>query len=162
MTSAVDPQERRTWHYGLIARWWAEFNQDGDDIARFQQLIEQGGEPALDLCCGTGRLLLPFRRAGLDVDGCDISEDMIALCRERALAEGLDVALHVQAIDELALPRRYRTVVICGSFAIGCTRAEDLEGLRRVHAHLQPGGLLAFDLFLQCVESRVLRSAWPT
>jgi len=21
-----------TWHYGLIARWWAEFNTDGPEI----------------------------------------------------------------------------------------------------------------------------------
>ena len=32
--------------------------------------IEESGQPALDLGCGTGRLLLPFLRAGLDVDGC--------------------------------------------------------------------------------------------
>ena len=148
MTQDADAQERRTWHYGLIARWWAEFNRDGDDIAYFRRLIEQGGQPALDLCCGAGRLLLPYRRAGLDVDGCDVSADMIAHCREAALKEGLEIPLHVQAIHELALPRRYRTIVICGSFGIGGTRQEDLEGLRRVHEHLLPGGLLAFDLFL--------------
>ena len=24
----------QTWHYGLVARWWAEFNLDGPEIAR--------------------------------------------------------------------------------------------------------------------------------
>jgi SAM-dependent methyltransferase len=68
-----------TWHYGVVARWWAEFNEGGPEIKYFQRYID-AGQPALDVACGTGRLLLPYVRAGLDVDGCDISEDMLALC----------------------------------------------------------------------------------
>src|SRR2546422_7970959 len=60
-----------TWHYGLVAKWWAEFNQDGEEIAYFQKYVEQR-QPALDVACGTGRLLIPYLRAGLDVDGCDV------------------------------------------------------------------------------------------
>lgn len=73
----------QTWHYGLIANWWAEFNEGGDDVAYFQRVIEECGQPALDLDldldlgCGAGRLLLPFLRAGLDVDGCDVAPDML-------------------------------------------------------------------------------------
>jgi hypothetical protein len=78
----------QTWHYGLIAKWWAEFNDDfrPHEIPYFQRHIEQGGEPTLDVGCGTGRLLIPYLRARLDVDGCDVSADMIALCRERRRA----------------------------------------------------------------------------
>jgi 2-polyprenyl-3-methyl-5-hydroxy-6-metoxy-1,4-benzoquinol methylase len=80
-------EEQQTWHYGLVAKWWAEFNHDGPEIAYFQQHVE-AGQPALDVACGTGRLLIPYLRAGLDVDGCDVSADMIALCREHAEREG--------------------------------------------------------------------------
>ena len=72
----------QTWHHGIVARWWAEFNIGGPEIPYFQKFIEANGQPALDLACGTGRLLVPYLRAGLDVDGCDISSDMLALCRE--------------------------------------------------------------------------------
>ena len=74
----------QTWHYGLMARHWAENNTTGPEIAYFQQQIEQYGQPVLDAGCGTGRLLIPFLRAGLDVDGCDISGDMLAYCRQAA------------------------------------------------------------------------------
>ena len=75
----------QTWHYGLIARWWAEFNVAApEELAFYRSIIEHHGQPALDLACGTGRLLLPLLRAGLDVDGCDLSPDMLALCREQA------------------------------------------------------------------------------
>src|SRR5688500_8289018 len=68
----------QTWHYGLVARHWAENNTTGPEIAFYLRMIERYGQPALDAGCGTGRLLIPFLRTGLDVDGCDVSEDMLA------------------------------------------------------------------------------------
>ncbi len=140
--SAVEPQ---TWHYGLVARWWAEFNVDGPEIEYFRRFVEDG-QPALDVACGTGRLLVPYLRAGLDVDGCDISPDMLAECRERATREGLHPPnLYAQATHELDLPRRYRTIVFCGGFGLGGHREHDVEGLRRLYEHLDPGGVLVLD-----------------
>ena len=139
----------QTWHYGLVARWWAEFNTaDAEELAFYQEFIAGDGQPALDLACGAGRLLLPMLRAGLDVDGCDISPDMLARCRELAAAEGLRPRLYQQAMHELDLPRAYRTMYICDSFGIGAGREEDMETLRRCHALLAPGGTLLFNLYL--------------
>src|SRR5439155_5800020 len=111
--AAGSPQ---TWHYGVVARWWAEFNVDGPEIEFFRPFVE-AGQPALDVACGTGRLLVPYLRAGLDVDGCDISADMLALCRERAEREGLPQPnLYAQAMHELDVPRRERTNGVRGGF----------------------------------------------
>ncbi|MEJ7791117.1 MAG: class I SAM-dependent methyltransferase [Gaiellaceae bacterium] len=136
--------EPQTWHYGVVARWWAEFNQTGPEIDYFRRFVE-AGQPALDVACGTGRLLLPYLRAGLDVDGCDVSPDMLARCREAAAREGLSPKLYEQAMHELDLRRRYRTVFVCGGFGLGSSRAQDLEALRRLHDHLEPGGVLVLD-----------------
>jgi SAM-dependent methyltransferase len=133
-----------TWHYGVVARWWGEFKDSGPEIDYFQRYVE-AGQPALDVPCGTGRLLLPYLRAGLDVDGCDVSEDMLALCREAAAREGLTPSLYAQAMHELDLPRRYRTIVVCGGLGLGSSRQQDLASLRRLHEHLEPGGVLVLD-----------------
>jgi SAM-dependent methyltransferase len=139
----------QTWHYGLVARWWAEFNQASrEELAYYQRLIERDGQPALDLACGTGRLLLPLLRAGLDVDGCDLSPDMLALCRQRAALEGLAPNLYVQAMHALDLPRTYRTIYICDSFGLGGQRQQDKEALRRCYLHLVPEGTLVFSHYL--------------
>ncbi len=135
-----------TWHHGLMARWWAEFNQaEPAELAFYRAAIERFGEPALDLACGAGRLLVPLLVAGLDVDGADVSPDMLAQAQRLAAAQGTHPTLTPQAIRELDLPRHYRTVFICDSFGIGGSRADDLEGLRRIHAHLEPGGALVFS-----------------
>jgi SAM-dependent methyltransferase len=133
-----------TWHYGITARWWAEFATTGPEIDFFRRYVE-AGEPALDVACGTGRLLLPYLRAGLDVDGCDVSPDMLAHCRAAAERERLTPNLYELAMCDLELPRRYRTVFVCGGFGLGSTREQDLEALRRMHDHLEPGGMLVLD-----------------
>jgi SAM-dependent methyltransferase len=111
-----------TWHYGVTAHYWAEFSTDGPEIDYFRSYVE-AGQPALDLACGTGRLLLPYLRDGLDVDGTDVSADMLALCREAAEREGLSPNLYAQPKHELELPRRYRTIFMCGALGVGSTRA---------------------------------------
>jgi SAM-dependent methyltransferase len=133
-----------TWHHGLMSTWWAEFNHGGPEIDYFARFVA-AGQPALDLACGTGRLLVPWLRAGYDVDGCDASADMIDRCREQIEREGLAANLYAQSMHELDLPRLYRTIVVCGGFGLGGRRAHHLEGLRRIFAHLEPGGTFVLD-----------------
>ncbi|MEO8607984.1 MAG: class I SAM-dependent methyltransferase [Chloroflexota bacterium] len=135
----------QTWHYGVMARHWAENNTTGPEIAYYQQQIEHNGQPALDAGCGTGRLLIPFLRAGLDVDGCDVSGDMLAYCQQTAEREGLTTHLYRQALHALDLPRKYHTIVVCGVFGIGGSRQQDFEVLQRFYNHLLPGGLLLLE-----------------
>jgi hypothetical protein len=94
-------------------------------------------------------------RAGLDVDGCDVSEDMIAACREKAEAEGLTPNLYVQAMHELDVPRRYRTIVVCGSFGLGSDRERDRQALVRFRDHLEPGGTLLLDIEVPYADPRL-------
>ncbi len=132
-----------TWHHGLIARWWAEFNvATPEELVYFATAIRRYGEPALDLACGTGRILVPLIAEGLDIDGADISADMIALAKAAAQRRGFRPRLTVQPMHELDLGRSYRTIYICGSFGLGGRRDYDLEALRRAYRHLEPGGAL--------------------
>ncbi len=61
-----------TWHHGLMAHWWANFNTDGPEIEYFGSFV-RAGQPGLDAACGTGRLLVPWVAEGLDIDGVDAS-----------------------------------------------------------------------------------------
>jgi SAM-dependent methyltransferase len=137
----------QVWHHGLVARDWAESSTDSSREGHcFWRLIETYGQPALDLGCGTGRLLLPYLQADLDVDGCDVSTDMLAQCQAAAERLGLVPRLHPQAMHELDLPRRYRTIVACGVIGLGGERALTREGMRRCYEPLRPEGAFAFDL----------------
>ncbi len=149
-----------TWHHGLVARWWAEFNHGGDDIEVFAALAEKIGGPVLDAGCGTGRLLVPMLESGIDADGSDAAPDMLTLCGEALAVRGLQCRLYPQAMHELDLERAYRTILICGAFGLGGSRADDLEGLRRVRHALQAGGALVMDHYLPNFESSKSWDAW--
>jgi SAM-dependent methyltransferase len=147
----------QTWHYGVMARHWAEHNTSGPEIAYFQRQIERYGQPALDAGCGTGRLLIPFLRAGLDVDGCDVSGDMLSYCQRTAEREALSPRLYRQALHELDVPRLYQTIVACGVFGIGVSRQQDFMALQRFYQHLLPGGVLLLENYLPYEDAKV----WP-
>ena len=139
-------EKPQIWHYGLNTREWAEFSKDGGkEAAYFQQIIETSGQPALDLGCGSGRVLVPLLQARLNVDGCDYSADMISVCRERILADNLTTDLYNQGMHELDLPRRYRTIFACGVIGLGGSKHLTRLGMQRVYEHLRPGGAFAFD-----------------
>src|SRR5512133_400957 len=128
--ASEDSAPTGTWHHGLVARWWAEFAApEANELAFYRSIIERNTGPALDVACGVGRLLLPLLEAGLDVDGVDVSVDMLAHARRLADERGLSPALFAQAMHELDLPRRYRTIYICDSFGIGGVRREALGAL---------------------------------
>jgi SAM-dependent methyltransferase len=140
-----------TWHYGLVSRWWAEVNRaDEAELAYLRTAMRRFGLPGLDLGCGTGRLLLPLLAEGFDVDGTDISPDMIDRVREGAAAAGVDLEgrLAVQSFAGLDRDRRYGTVFSIGSFAIGGSTDDDAAALRRIHDHLLPGGavILSYEV----------------
>jgi SAM-dependent methyltransferase len=59
--------EPLVWHYGLMAERWAEADGDTPELSFFLKQIARFGQPVLDVACGTGRLLLPLLRAGIDV-----------------------------------------------------------------------------------------------
>ena len=149
-----------TWHHGLVADWWAMFNTEGPEIAYFGEYVA-AGQPALDAGCGTGRLLVPWLERGYDVDGCDVSEDMLARCRERARAAGHDPALVVRPLHELEMPRRYRTIVVCGVFGLGTTWEQDAMALDRLFEALEPGGMLLLDNEAPYTDARQWRSWMP-
>jgi SAM-dependent methyltransferase len=151
----------RTWHHGLVARWWAEFNAaDPDELAFYREVVGRDGQPALDLGCGAGRLLVPLLAAGLDVDGCDVSEDMLVRCREQAARQGLAPRLYRQAMHDLDPPRAYRTIFICDAFGLGAHRHQDAEALRRCHRHLAPGGALVVGHHLPYADAEEW-GFWP-
>jgi SAM-dependent methyltransferase len=151
------------WDYrGLAAEsydlWFGE--EPYEDQACFQRRIAAAGGPALEIACGTGRLLLPFLRDGLDVEGVDSSPAMLDICRTKAAQQNLRPVLHQQLMQQLDLAHRYGTIFIPScSFQILAGREEALEALRRFHAHLLPGGQLLVSLFVPWEDFK-LENQW--
>lgn len=135
---------------GLLAESWDLLRGDTSgwtDGPFYKDIILNGGEPALDVGCGTGRLLMPFLQDGLDVDGVDNSREMLEICREKARGLDLDPTLFQQSMEQLDLPREYGTIFIPSStFQLITTPEDALEALFRLKHHLKAGGMLVMSI----------------
>lgn len=127
-----------TWHHGLVADYWASVNLDAPELDLYREHLRS---PILDAGCGTGRLLVPLRNEGFDVDGCDASADMIERCRRRAP----EATLWVSTLHDLKPPRKYASILCSGVLGLGSTRAQDVRAVERLHDALLPGGTLVLD-----------------
>src|ERR1700749_4799725 len=100
------------------------------------------GESALDVCCGTGDLAFELAgrvAPGGRVVGCDFSEPMLDLAREKAAVRGAE-GVRFEWADALELPydgERFDAVTV----GFGVRNLADLDrGLREMARGLQPGG----------------------
>jgi demethylmenaquinone methyltransferase / 2-methoxy-6-polyprenyl-1,4-benzoquinol methylase len=103
------------------------------------------GDAALDVCCGTGDLALELAKLvlpGGHVVGCDFSEPMLDLAREKA-AKGAASGVRFEWADALELPydgERFDAVTV----GFGVRNLADLDrGLREMARVLKPGGRVA-------------------
>ena len=137
-------------YHGLVAEYWDLLRGDTSKWSSrpyFLALIRESGQPALDVACGTGRVLLDYLREGIDIDGVDVSQGMIDAAARNARAEGLAPRLYVQPMQDLDLPRRYRTIIVPSSSFLHLTdRRDAVSALKRFLHHLVPGGLLAMSM----------------
>lgn len=135
---------------GAMAQFWDLLRGDTskwEDRPFYRQIIAESGQPALDIGCGTGRLLLDYLQQGIDIDGVDNSPEMLMLCRQKAAQLGLQPALYQQGMETLDLPRPYRTILVpSSSFQLVIEPDAAAEALRRFYQHLAPGGALVMAL----------------
>jgi demethylmenaquinone methyltransferase/2-methoxy-6-polyprenyl-1,4-benzoquinol methylase len=104
----------------------------------------QPGHSALDVCCGTGDLTLELAKLvtpGGHVVGCDFSEPMLDLAREKTAERGAD-GVRFEWADALELPydgERFDALTV----GFGVRNLADLDrGLREMARVLKPGGRL--------------------
>jgi SAM-dependent methyltransferase len=141
------PDDRNPSPYDAPELYDLLFDSLDFDVPYWVETAKSAGGPVLELACGTGRLLLPIRKAGVDIDGLDASPAMIERLKARAAAAGLAVRAVPADMRDFDLGRRYRRV-FCGfnGFAHCETIADQTACLRASLRHLEPGGALVIHM----------------
>jgi SAM-dependent methyltransferase len=150
--------------YEYTARYYdaayGELSAQRADMAFYENLAVECGGPVLELGCGTGRALLPIAARGIACTGIDLSPAMLEQFRRKPGAEA--VTLCCDRMESFALgARRFRLIYSAfRAFQHLDTVAQQLACLARVRAHLEPGGLFAFDVFNPSLE-RMAKDSEP-
>ena len=120
---------------------WADF------YIRLMQAFGIRDGRLCECACGTGNLTIHFHRAGFQVTGVDISQEMLWHAAQKARAQGVAIPFVRQDMRELRLHRPVDAVLAT------CDGVNYLENLDDVKAFFQsangalrPGGGLFFDV----------------
>jgi SAM-dependent methyltransferase len=130
------------------AFWAAE--DEGSEIRLMAEFLKKHPGRALEIGCGSGRLILPLIQTGLEVEGLELSEDMLNLCRARAEEDGLNVELHKGDMSAWIPAKRYDSLLV-PAFTLQLSD-DPLATLRHWQQFLKPGGGLYLTLFVPFAE----------
>lgn len=130
------------------------------DVDFFVEAAKGSGGPVLEVGCGTGRVLIPTARAGVDIIGLDLSPHMLDVCRQRLRDEPAAVRSRVQLIQadmrDFELNQAFKLVTVpFRPFQHLTTVPDQLSCLGSIHRHLVEGGRLILDLFNPSLEKLV-------
>lgn len=101
----------------------------------------------LDVSIGTGGMTLPLQELGIEVFGSDLSEAMLARCREKAARKGRPVECRQADFRDLSCwaGRQFDCVASTGN-SLGYVENEDIPlVLEQMDALVKPGGYICFD-----------------
>jgi SAM-dependent methyltransferase len=120
----------------------------GDFLRFYASAMERFGAPALELGCGSGRLLVPLAGQGYKIVGVDSSVPMLRLAQQKADASGIKLQLNHADMRSFNLGRRFRTIVCAGNSFQHLLHRQDVETcLASVRSHLMRTGRLVLDVF---------------
>ena len=101
----------------------------------------------VECACGTGSLTLPLRRAGYQITGVDLSEEMLAAAMAKAREAGLTIPFVRQDMRQLTVPRRGDCVLAtCDGVNYLTDPSQARQFFTAAFAALRPGGALIFDV----------------
>ena len=137
---------------------WAEiydsvYSYVREDIPFYVEEARRAAGLVLELGCGTGRVAIPIAEAGVDVVGVDSSPAMLEVARRKAAASGEASRLTLVQADmrdfAFADDCRFGLVIVPFRGFLSLLSVEDqIATLENVRRHLEPGGELAFNIFV--------------
>ncbi|MCU1276290.1 MAG: demethylmenaquinone methyltransferase [Bryobacterales bacterium] len=120
-----------------LDRWWR-----ARTVRRVENILQRSGARALDLCCGTGDLLIALQsKSGQAVMGSDFCHPMLAAAHRKVAHRGWKCPLF--EADALALPLPDASLDLV-TIAFGFRNLVDYEaGLAEMYRVLKPSGVAA-------------------
>jgi len=120
----------------------------GGDIEFYADSLKGVTGGVLEAGVGTGRVLIPLIQQGFDVDGVDLSAEMLAQCKANLDKHGVTAGLFQQDLTTLDLPRKYGAIIMpTGSFCL-LPRSLVNKVLNSFFHHLEPGGKVLIDIIM--------------
>jgi SAM-dependent methyltransferase len=92
---------------------------DGEELTFYLSFVKDKNMKVLEPMCGNGRMLIPFLQKGIDIEGFDISEEMLRVCKEKGEKLNLKPIVFHDKIEKFKGDKKYDLIIIpFGSFSL--------------------------------------------
>jgi len=119
-----------------------------EQLTYYCNLARERSGPVLELACGSGQLIVPIAALGLSATGLDLSPKMLAAAEHRAAAAAAQVHCVEADMRDFNLEKRFSLIFIARNSLLHLSGLDDFAAFfASVRRHLEPGGVLAFDIF---------------
>jgi len=118
------------------------------DEAYFLEQIAKSRGKVLEIGVGTGRLFSQALKLGADIYGLDVNGNMIEKAREKIPSEHHHRLWTRDAVT-MRLPQKFALILAPFRVFAHLIDVEDqIDCLKRIHEHLEPGGRFIFDMYV--------------
>ncbi|QBQ07881.1 methyltransferase [Spiroplasma gladiatoris] len=121
---------------------------DGD-LEFYKNLLMPIEGKVLEAGVGNGRLLIPFLKYKIDIEGIDKSKSMLEICNKNLAINDLECTLIDQDLEHFIKPEYYEFIIMPNaSFCLLENRQIALKVLHNFFISLKSKGSIAIDLIL--------------
>lgn len=119
-------------------------NSPRGDEAKTVRFLARFGANALELAIGTGRIALPLKETGVEVDGIELSPDMVARMREKPRGESIEVTMG--DMSHTSTGRTYPLVyLVYNTITNLLTQDDQVRCFENAARHLTPDGVFVIE-----------------
>ncbi len=119
------------------------------DIEYYYDNIKDIKGKILEAGVGTGRVFIPFLERSLDMEGVDLSKDMLEICKNHLKTRNLSAKLYQENLITMNLSTKYDAIIMpSGSFCLITDYLASLDLLANLYKHLKTDGKMILDLLM--------------
>lgn len=145
-----DPKD--SFGYEVAQRYDTHLRGDEKETVAFLARLAARGD-ALELAIGTGRIALPLREAGVNVNGIELSRGMVDRMREKPGGNAVEVTMG--DMSRVATGRRYGLVyLVYNTIGNLLTQDDQVACFRNAARHLAPDGVFVLECRIPAAPSR--------
>lgn len=122
----------------------------GDPPNNFwRQIAGRYGGPILELGCGTGKISIPLAKAGYEITGIDISQDMLDYADYKAEHENLDIRWSLMNMVHFDFDQQFKLIILPSNNIGHLHTLDEVDGcFASIKRHLDPQGVFVIDVFV--------------
>lgn len=137
--------------YSVLANFYDEIIKDGDYDKWTDYVVEtvnkySNKKTGIDVACGSGIVTIKLKKAGYNVTGVDISNEMLFKAQNSAIKEGLNIPFLRQDMKRLHVFEKVSFITVINDGLNYIKQNELLTVFKSFSKSLIKGGKLIFDI----------------